>query len=421
MNDAQGHPPQLLRGMRLKELRRYEDAERALKEALAQESDDGFALHQLAHCQNSLPARGGDALATIERALAIEPNNADHHALRAFILCGLCRGGEALVSARAARALDPSNSRAWMAEAQAHLHLAQWPLAETAARQALALEADHAFAADQLVRALRLQKKAETAAQLAGMLARDPENAYTHENAGWTALQRGEHHEAETHFREALRLDPNLWQAGAGLVQSVRARAPLYRAYLRYSSLIDLSGTRGLVLICLYCLVILANCLAGIYAFAALKPLVVLYRVLVLWIWVANGSGVFLSLRDSFAHGALRPWEKRVVLFGGCGVMLGGLLLVAGALWLGGAFLIGGCCLTAVAVLPTFTLDEHSPAGRAVFGIIGNTFVLLPPLLIAPVPVLSSKTGGAIFAGALLACGLYIWIGNLPSRKPLEQ
>ncbi len=111
MNTDAPHP-QLLRGLQLKELGRYADAESAFKEALAQEPNDAFALHQLAACQWHIPGRHKDALETINQAIASEPNASEHHVLRAFILCVLDRPKEALAAAAfGARALAHGHRR----------------------------------------------------------------------------------------------------------------------------------------------------------------------------------------------------------------------------------------------------------------------------------------------------------------------
>src|SRR5580698_7582620 len=114
--------PQILRGLKLKDLGRFADAERSFREALAQEPNDAFALHQLAACQFHQAGRQREALATVDSAIAIEPNSADHHILRSFILSHLNRPKDGLEAARTAMSLDPLHSGAFTAAAQAHLH-----------------------------------------------------------------------------------------------------------------------------------------------------------------------------------------------------------------------------------------------------------------------------------------------------------
>lgn len=406
--------PQLLRGLQLKELGRYADAESAFKEALAQEPNDAFALHQLAGCQWQIAGRQKDALQTINQAISVEPNDSEHHILRAFILCVLDRPKEALASAQTALGLSPNESGAYTAEAQAHLQMENWPAAERAARQALALDADNSGAANQLAQALRLQnKQAENDAHLAGMLARDPDDAFTHANAGWSALNRGEHRAAEVHFREALRIDPDFDYAREGLLNSFRARSPLYRAYLRYCFAMQRlsSGARWAVIIGLYFGVKLARYIPGGFI------LVALYFLFVLWVWVARPVGNFMLLFDAFAKYALRPLEKIEAAVVGGGLALGVASIIASFVFTSDVALFLGLGCIAVSFPLSLTFTNQSPIGRWLFGAIGAAAALatIAILLALWLPTLPQKGITDFFTGACIACLASTWLGNIPA------
>jgi tetratricopeptide (TPR) repeat protein len=406
--------PQLLRGLQLKELGRYADAESAFKEALSQEPNDAFALHQLAGCQWQIPGRHKDALETINQAISVEPNEAEHHVLRAFILCVLDRPKEALAAVRTALEIDPNDTGAFAAEAQAHLQMQNWPKAEEAARQSLALDADNSVAANQLAQALRLQnKQAETDAHLAGMLARDPDDAFTHANAGWSALQRGERLVAETHFREALRIDPDFDYAREGLLTSFRARSPLFRVYLKYCFAMQRlsSGARWAVILGLYFGSRVASALPGGVAIVAL------YFLFVLWVWVARPVGNFLLLFDAFAKYALRPREKLEA------AVVGGALVVGIAGIIASLFFdlpdtrLAGIGLVAASFPFSLTFTNVSPAGRWIFGSLG-TAALLAALLVLMSDWLTMVPPIAvvrIWGGACISCLASTWLGNIPA------
>jgi len=408
--------PQLLRGLQLKELGRYADAESAFKEALAQEPNDAFALHQLAGCQWQIAGRQKDALQTINQAIAVEPNDSEHHILRAFILCVLDRPKEALASAQTALGLSPNEGGAYNAEAQAYLQMENWPAAERAARQALALDADNSGAANQLAQALRLQnKQAENDAHLAGMLARDPDDAFTHANAGWSALNRGEHRAAEVHFREALRIDPDFDYAREGLLNSFRARSPLYRAYLKYSFAMQRlsSGARWALIIGLYFAVKFAGQLPGGIV------LVALYFLFVLWVWVARPVGNFLLLFDPFAKFALRPREKTEAAVVG-GALLAGLFAVIASLGFDLPVVrLSGIGLIAAAFPLSLTFTNPSRAGTWLFGMIGAATLLATLLIVstAALPMIPDKTVINIFTGACIGCLASTWLGNIPALR----
>ena len=311
-------------------------------------------------------------------------------------------------------------ARAFTAEAQAHLQTEQWPRAEQSARQALALDADNSAAANQLAQALRLQNKnAENAAHLAGMLARDPEDPFTHANAGWTALQRGEHRAAETHFREALRLDPDFESARDGLLNSFRARSPIYRTYLRYCFFMQRlsSGARWAVIIGLYFGVKLAGQIPGGDA------LVALYMLFVLWVWVAKPVGNFFLLFDSFARYALRPREKLEAAAVGGSLGPGLALLIASFAFGWPAVVTLGIGLIAASFPLSMTFTNGSRPGTWLFGTVAAVTLLGAALttLAHLVPLLDQGTARQIFTVGAIGCLAATWLGNVPAlRRPAE-
>lgn len=419
MSDAFSLAPQIIRGLQLKELGRYADAESAFKEALAQEPNDGFALHQLAACQLHLPGRPRDALTTIDSAIALEPNDADHHVLRSFILGGLRRPKESLVAVETARSLDPQHSGALVAAAQAHLQMEKWPLAEQAAREALALDADNSAAANQLAHALRLQNKhEENASHLAGMLARDPEDEFTHANAGWSALQRGERRIAEVHFREALRLDPDFESAREGLLNSFRARSPIYRGYLRYCFFMQRisSGRRWAMVIGLWLGSKFAGAIPGGYA------LVAVYMLFVLWVWVAKAVGNFFLLFDRFARCALRADEKREAAAVGGALSFGLVLLIAG-FWISAPVMLAGAGLIASSFPLSMTFTNHAPLGRWLFGSVAAVMLAGIALLLAVryLPLADSEIAMQLFVAGAFGCLGCTWLGSIPALRRGER
>ncbi len=271
---------------------------------------------------------------SIDRALAIEPNESGYHGMRAFILNALDRKADALKAADAGIELDPHSSFVFTARAQVLLHMEKWRDAEAAARQALALDADNSSAANQLAQALRLQNKmTENAGQIAGMLARDPEDASTHCSAGWAALQRGERRVAEQHFMEALRLDPESEYARQGLLNSFRARSPFYRAYLAYSFWMEKMGRRthgrdprpGGRHQFFQCAFYRPDGARGHRSGRG-----AFYGLFVFWVWVARGVGNFILLFDRTARYALRRGEKIQAWLVGGAISVGVPLLLTG-------------------------------------------------------------------------------------------
>ncbi len=420
MSDTISGGAHVQRGLVLMEQGRFSDAANFFRQALAQNPRDAFALNRLAICQLQLPAEQGQALDTIHRALECEPNEPLNHAVKAYVLGARNRSREALDAARLAVTLDPDSVFALNAQAYAHCLLEQWADAERVARRALSLDADNSIAANHLAHALRLQNKmAENAGQIAGMLARDPEDAATHCNAGWAALQRGERRVAEQHFFEALRLDPEMEPARAGLLNAFRSRSPLYRAYLAYCFKMSRMGknARWGVILGLYFGVKFARVFLKGPAGIAIG---LLYLVFVLWVWVAKGVGNFILLFDRFARHALRRNEKIEAFFVGGSICLGIALLLASFAIANSApfFLAVGIGCSAVPFSMTFT--NPSRVGSIIFGFAGGAALLggIAGAISALYPnVLSENTAMVFWGGGILVAMLTTWLGNISALR----
>ena len=79
----------------------------------------------------------------------------------------------------------------------------------------------------------RKQEAQSTGERLLQML---PDNADPHLAAGRVALYQGKVDEAISHYKEALRLNPNSEEAKTGVMNSLRSRFPLYRWYFAFNA-----------------------------------------------------------------------------------------------------------------------------------------------------------------------------------------
>lgn len=412
----EGISPHLRLGRQSRELRRFPDAERHFGDALAANPRDDVALSELALTLHMQSGRQREALEVIDQAIAVDPNDAMHHAMRAFILNGLDRTGDALASTQASRRLDPYCVPALVAEAEAHSKRSDWSKAEQAARSALELDADYSPAANLLAQALRMQNKvAENDAQIAGLLQRNPDDEVTHLNAGWSALHRGDHRSAEQHFRESLRLDPEFDAAREGLLTSFRARSPIYRGYLTYCMWMarHKAGMRWAIVIGLVLGVRVLRSLAQRVSPALATGIGAIYLLFVLWMFVADAVGNFILLSDRFARHALRPSEKREAIFVGGGIVLG-LMLIGAGLLIPHALIVAICGgVLLIASIPfSMVFTNKSRIGAALFATIGATPIFGVLLLLAGV-----KAGIALLSIGLIGCLISTWLSAVPALK----
>ncbi|MCX6952288.1 MAG: tetratricopeptide repeat protein [Verrucomicrobia bacterium] len=210
------------------------DAERELMAALATQPDDPAALALLA-LSRSEQRKGPEALAAAESAIGLAPDEAYFHYVHAVTLHRLDRDDDARRAVGEALRLNPADEDLFSLLASIELARRNWPAALEAAEQALTLNPEHVNAANLRAMALvRLGRKEEATATVDFALHRAPENGFSHANQGWNCLHRNDPKKAQEHFREALRLEPDLEYARSGMLEALKARNPVYRGMLAY-------------------------------------------------------------------------------------------------------------------------------------------------------------------------------------------
>lgn len=221
-----------------------------LRDFLRDEPDHPIGLGWLALCR----AEGGaheEARELGRRAVAAAPDLPYVHYLLARVLLACNRKDEAEATIDHLLAIAPDDEDHWGLKALVRAERRDWNGALDAADRGLAIAPDDDVCLNVRAMALtRLGLRQLAVETMEGALRKHPEDAHTHANHGWTLLHRGEVREAEAHFREALRLDPDLEWAREGVLEALKARSRLYRVFLRYKLWMDgLPFKRGLLVI----------------------------------------------------------------------------------------------------------------------------------------------------------------------------
>ncbi len=214
---------------------RYEMAERELREAASQNPDDPLVHALLAIALTHQEGKRDAALYEGRMAVHLAPDFPYAHYVLAHVYSDQNKLREAEAAVREAIRLNADDADYYALLSSVTYQQSRWQDARTAAETALSLEADHVGAAN--LRAMTLVKlglRDEAQNALVGALSHDPDNALTHANRGWATLERGNHAEAMGYFKEALRLEPENDWARQGILESLRARNPIYRVMLRY-------------------------------------------------------------------------------------------------------------------------------------------------------------------------------------------
>ena len=308
--------PTYQRALLLHDQRRYEDAERELKQVLAGDPHNAEAHAMLGLCLAQRKAYL-EASAEADAAVGLAPDVPFAHYAKASVLLQRDRYDEAAAAIHEALRLNSFSPEYYALQGRIRFVQRRWADALESAENGLAIEADHAACGNLRAMALtQLGRKEEAGAALGESLARDPHNAVTHANQGWTYLHRGEHKKALEHFREALRIDPELEWARAGMVEALKARHLIYRIMLRYFLWMGrLAGrARWGIIIGAYIgyQVVLRAAQAQPRLAPFLYPLVIVYVVFVYLTWTASPLFNLLLRLNRFGRYALSR-EQRIV------------------------------------------------------------------------------------------------------------
>lgn len=327
--------PQLQRALVLHHQGRHELAERELRQHLAELPRDGFALALLAVAMLEQERRD-EAEQTAKEGIAAAPDLAFTHYALARVLSDRNREDEAAVAIGEAIRLEPEDADYHAMRAGIELDRRNWPSALEAAETGLQFDAEHVTCNNLRAMALvKLGRKAEAGATINSTLAREPENAFSHANKGWTLLESGERKQAMHHFRESLRLDPDDEWAKHGLVEAIKAGNPFYALMLKYFLWIQkLSpGARWGILLGGYFGNRLLSGLAN--ANPSLKPLttplLVVYLIFAISTWLAQPVFNLFLFVHPFGKHALNDEQRAQARW--VGICLG-LALAAVVAWL---------------------------------------------------------------------------------------
>ena len=214
-----------------------------------------------------------------------------------------------------------------------------------AADEALATDPEHVLALNLRSAALiKLGRREESATAISGALREDPDNPWTHANYVWGLLEAGDHRAAAEHFGLALRREPGLDLARAGMVEALKAKNPLYRLYLRYAFFMSrlTANYQWGVIIGFYVLFRIQRGVAASQPALApvINPLLVFLAVVARSTWTLGPVGDLLLRLDPHGRYLLNKREIRIADAVGIGLLLGLGGLLARAVSGNDAFLV---------------------------------------------------------------------------------
>ena len=409
---------------------RHDLAEKELQQHLAQWPSDGFA-HAMLAISLLEQERLDPAEQAAREAIGNAPDMAFVHYAMARVLSARNREDEAVMAIQEAIRLEPTDADYHGMLAAIEFDRRQWQASLNAAETGLQFDPEHGTCNNLRAMALvKLGRKSEAGATIERTLARNPDDAYSHANQGWTLLEQGRRKESMNHFRESLRIDPSNDWARAGLVEALKAGNPLYAVMLKYFLWMQKLPDRarwGIIVGGYF-----ANRLMGSAARSNphlapwLLPLRVLYVVFVVFTWLAYPIfNLMLFLHPIGRHALDREQRSQATWVGLCLSValcsLGLWLASRNGAWMTAALVFGLLAIPTAAIFgcakgwPRMTMLAIT-LGLAFAGI---TAVACVGFLAAPKNSPVGALGAGSFSLFLIGTFLSQWVANwLSQQKP---
>jgi len=295
------------RGKVLLEQGRYAEAEKEFKQTLSENPNHAFALALLAECRIA-DKDFAKAIEYSEKAVGVEPNMPFflYIMARAYFYSQKTKRAREVISE--GLRLSPTDPDFYALRASVNFYEDDWQSALDDAETGLSFDAENVDLINLRAQALvKLRRKDEADETLNYALNKAPENSYSHANKGWVAIERDKYEEAVTHFKEALRLNPENKYAKEGLKEAIKAKNFLYRGVLKYFLWMNklTSKAQWYFIIGIYILYQIIIQMADKYPSIAgyLAPLILAYILFAFSSWIAKPvSNLFLRLHPLAKH-----------------------------------------------------------------------------------------------------------------------
>ncbi|QDU25922.1 Tetratricopeptide repeat protein [Anatilimnocola aggregata] len=226
--------PHLSRALVLIEQNRYAQALGELQLHLGQNADDAVAHALMSQCHLNLE-HYDEAQQQAAHAIHLAPDESIGYRMLAAVLLQRRRYPEAEKAADAALQIEPHDADLFGLKASIFTQLERWREAVQAADAGLAIDPENLVCLNVRAQALTmLGDRAGAAQTVQDALRHNPDDPWIHANQGWASLHANEPLKAAEHFRETLRLDPDMELARAGIIEALKARNFVYRGMLQY-------------------------------------------------------------------------------------------------------------------------------------------------------------------------------------------
>ncbi|MEM7393077.1 MAG: tetratricopeptide repeat protein, partial [Verrucomicrobiota bacterium] len=305
--------------------------EQAIRQALSSFPDDGYLHALMAQCLDQ-QKRYDEALAEAGEAVHLDPDNPLAHYTLAWIHESCDDLEAAHTSIDEAIRIDPDDPDYYGLKSSLHARRQEWEACHDGAVTGLSLDPEHEVCNNFRAMALiKLDRGEQADAGLEAVLTHNPNSSYSHATTGWSRLEQGDHRQAMTHFKEALRLDPENEWARDGIVTALKSGNPLYRLMLKWGFWMMRFNEKTRMTILGFLIVVFFFGPALGNLFPVLKPVIgplrAIYQIFALLTWFADPFFEMLLLLNRNGRLVLTASEKRA---SGCFALF--LLLLIGGI-----------------------------------------------------------------------------------------
>jgi len=403
--------PAILRAQMLLERDRYAEAEREVGRALSETPDHPIALSLMAMCKLHQD-RKPEAEQYAARAVAADPEHPYTHYVRGWVLVDVGKLPQARAASEEALRLDPTDPDFHALRSAVYLSANRWVDALAAAEKGLEYDAEHDGCQHQRTVALtRLGRHDEADRQMSQTLRQNADDPMAHANRGWSLLHQNRPKDALEAFREALRIDPGLEYARAGVVEALKAKNPIYRlvlAFFLWMSRLSPKAQAGVILGGFVGFQVLRQIGGSVPALSVvILPIMAVYIAFVVLTWVSVPLFNLLLFTSRYGQAALsRDQKLGARIFGG--------------------YLLGVLAYFGVTLTMVLTGVGHGPTMALVCGKYSVLFALLAMPLGAVVNFIGTRRAKlyAIGFGALLAItvvALVLEAVGAPAAEPVDN
>jgi len=398
--------------------RRYKDAETHIRQALGQDPENDHAFSMLSRCY--LNSNQYDkAIDAVQQAIAIAPNASYYFYLLGFCYYKKHENYPSIANLEKAIELNPYGTEYFGLLAFVLIDETRFEKALEKANEGLAIEADNVTCLNARATALNKLRRTDDAIETMNTaLAKDPDNEVTHNSIGWNLLERGRNKEAQKHFMEALRINPNYSGARTGLKESLKSKIFLYKWLLQYSFWLRNKGKNSRVALPIVLFVVFRVIIAVSSANKNTESIAWIlggiYIFIIITSWTINSIANFVLLFHSLGKYSLSNTEKWGAI-NSVSALIAGIAIIAlsgftaGTVYEEGVIPVGMICLSLA--LPfgkmeyPITLRNIGWKVKYAVGLVG--FGLLILLLYATVP----SSALPLFMFYLMAFLVYNWSG----------